>query len=69
MDEMTQQNAALAEESAASATSLATQIEELNRLVSSFQIEPAGGPRALAPVQGGRPAPDYAVPRRIAGAR
>jgi methyl-accepting chemotaxis protein len=37
MDEMTQQNAALAEESAASATSLATQIQRLNELVSSFR--------------------------------
>ena len=37
MDEMTQQNAALAEESAASATSLADQIAGLNDLVSKFR--------------------------------
>ncbi|UZF92483.1 methyl-accepting chemotaxis protein [Bosea sp. NBC_00550] len=37
MDEMTQQNAALAEESAASATALANQIERLNDLVASFR--------------------------------
>jgi methyl-accepting chemotaxis protein len=37
MDEMTQQNAALAEESAASATSLSDQINRLNQLVASFQ--------------------------------
>ena len=37
MDEMTQQNAALAEESAASATSLSDQIGRLNQLVSSFR--------------------------------
>ena len=37
MDEMTQQNAALAEESAASATSLSGQITRLNQLVASFR--------------------------------
>ncbi len=43
MDEMTQQNAALAEESAAAATTLAQQIERLNQLVAGFrtQAEPA----------------------------
>ncbi|MGO4735014.1 methyl-accepting chemotaxis protein [Bosea sp. 2KB_26] len=39
MDEMTQQNAALAEESAASASSLTGQIQRLNGLVSSFRIK------------------------------
>jgi methyl-accepting chemotaxis protein len=39
MDEMTQQNAALAEESAASATSLSTQIQRLNELVASFRTD------------------------------
>jgi methyl-accepting chemotaxis protein len=38
MDEMTQQNAALAEESAASATSLSDQIQRLNGLVATFKI-------------------------------
>ncbi|CAN7650909.1 methyl-accepting chemotaxis protein [Bosea sp. LjRoot90] len=38
MDEMTQQNAALAEESAASAASLADQIHSLDRLVAAFRI-------------------------------
>ena len=38
MDEMTQQNAALAEESAASATSLSDQIQRLNGLVATFRI-------------------------------
>jgi methyl-accepting chemotaxis protein len=37
MDEMTQANAALAEESAASATSLMSQIQHLNELVASFR--------------------------------
>jgi methyl-accepting chemotaxis protein len=37
MDEMTQSNAALAEESAASARALLDQIERLNRFVSTFR--------------------------------
>jgi methyl-accepting chemotaxis protein len=37
MDEMTQQNAALAEESAASAGALAGQIERLNEIVATFK--------------------------------
>ncbi|MFO1150866.1 MAG: methyl-accepting chemotaxis protein [Alsobacter sp.] len=41
MDEMTQQNAALAEESAASATALSDQIERLNALVATFRIREA----------------------------
>ena len=45
MDEMTQANAALAEESAASATSLSDQIQRLNGLVATFKI---GGERASA---------------------
>ncbi|CAN7319964.1 methyl-accepting chemotaxis protein [Bosea sp. LjRoot237] len=42
MDEMTQQNAALAEESAASATALGQQIERLNALVAAFRTHDAG---------------------------
>ncbi|GGH31914.1 hypothetical protein GCM10007036_43420 [Alsobacter metallidurans] len=44
MDQMTQQNAALAEESAASASSLSSQIERLNEIVATFRTraEPAG---------------------------
>ncbi|QEL22205.1 HAMP domain-containing protein [Bosea sp. F3-2] len=37
MDEMTQQNAALAEQTAASATALTNQIEQLNALVAAFK--------------------------------
>ena len=40
MDEMTQQNASLAEESAASATSLTGLIQRLNELVAAFRIQP-----------------------------
>jgi methyl-accepting chemotaxis protein len=48
MDEMTQQNAALAEESAASATSLMNQIQQLNGLVASFRTGAPTG-RAATP--------------------
>ena len=51
MDEMTQQNAALAEESAASAGAMTTQIEHLDRLVAVFRTSEAPLPlRAAAPV-------------------
>ncbi|WP_406856255.1 methyl-accepting chemotaxis protein [Alsobacter sp. KACC 23698] len=43
MDEMTQQNAALAEESAASASSLTGQIDRLNTLVAGFKTRAGGG--------------------------
>ncbi|MHB2168239.1 methyl-accepting chemotaxis protein [Alsobacter sp. R-9] len=42
MDEMTQQNAALAEESAASASALLDRIEQLNQLVATFRVKGAG---------------------------
>ncbi|CAM5207230.1 hypothetical protein ARD30_24590 [Bosea thiooxidans] len=50
MDEITQQNAALAEQSAASARTLLDQIEQLNRLVAAFRTEQpaaAGGTGAV----------------------
>ena len=58
MDEMTQQNAALAEESAASAVLLGRKIAELDALVAAFRT--AGAARAAV-----RPA--AAVPLRLAG--
>ncbi|RDJ20756.1 globin-coupled sensor protein [Bosea caraganae] len=42
MDEITQQNAALAEQSAASARTLLGQIDRLNQLVAAFRIQEAG---------------------------
>ena len=47
LDEMTQQNAALAEQSAASAGSLSDKIAQLNDLVAAFKTGPNSG-RALA---------------------
>ncbi|CAD5298109.1 Methyl-accepting chemotaxis protein [Bosea sp. 62] len=61
MDEMTQQNAALAEESAASATSLSGQIGRLNELVASFRT--GGGP-ALANTQAAEDAYEWDERRR-----
>ncbi|MCE3367546.1 hypothetical protein, partial [Staphylococcus aureus] len=50
MDGITQQNAALAEQSAASARVLLTQSEKLNQLVSAFRTQQSGAtPQALAP--------------------
>ena len=59
MDEMTQQNAALAEQSAASATSLSSQIKSLNELVAEFRVSGqnasyAGSPRAPSAAVGPR---------------
>ncbi|GGH09111.1 hypothetical protein GCM10007036_04990 [Alsobacter metallidurans] len=51
MDEMTQQNAALAEESAASASSLASQIERLNEIVATFNTGRQAASRAPAPAE------------------
>jgi len=61
LDEMTQQNAALAEESAASAASLTGKIGQLNDLVAAFRTgHDSAGHAAAAPV---RPATPYAPPK------
>jgi methyl-accepting chemotaxis protein len=59
MDEMTQQNAALAEESAASAVSLTQQIQRLNDLVAAFRTGGGshGDRSAHGPARTVRPAP------------
>jgi methyl-accepting chemotaxis protein len=49
LDEMTQQNASLAEESSASATSQTTQIETLTQLVRSFRTTSDGAVRGYQP--------------------
>jgi methyl-accepting chemotaxis protein len=58
MDEMTQQNAALAEESAASAGSLSGQIQRLNDLVATFRTRQGQGQPAMTATA--RPAPRQA---------
>ncbi|MHB2170057.1 methyl-accepting chemotaxis protein [Alsobacter sp. R-9] len=63
MDEMTQQNAALAEESAASAASLTSQIQKLNDLVTAFRTSHA---TLRAPAVARRePAPAINEPDRL----
>jgi methyl-accepting chemotaxis protein len=69
MDSMTQQNAALVEESAAAAQSLQDQAAELSRVVSIFKLvegEASGFASAVAPVYA--PAPK-AVVKQISAAR
>ncbi len=61
MDEMTQQNAALAEESAASAASLLQQIERLDQLVAGFRTHATNRAPVVAPATG-----DVASLRRLA---
>jgi methyl-accepting chemotaxis protein len=68
MDEMTQQNAALAEESAASAGALTGQIETLNQLVAAFRTRggqrvAAGGGMSMPAPRASAPAPAAAMPR------
>ncbi|MEL3892897.1 methyl-accepting chemotaxis protein [Ferrovibrio sp. MS7] len=55
MDEMTQRNGALVEETSASAQSLSNQASELARLVAFFQIEGGGTPRAAKPAVAAKP--------------
>ncbi|MGO4470091.1 methyl-accepting chemotaxis protein, partial [Pseudoduganella sp. RAF53_2] len=60
MDSMTQQNAALVEESAAAAQALQDQATELARVVSIFKLE-IGEERAMAPVVAAVPSTKHAV--------
>jgi methyl-accepting chemotaxis protein len=50
LDQMTQQNAALVEESAAAAESLKDQAERLAALVSTFRVGPQAGPMVTAAI-------------------
>ncbi|PTM40407.1 methyl-accepting chemotaxis protein [Bosea sp. 124] len=64
LDEMTQQNAALAEQSAASAGSLSGRIGQLNDLVAAFRTGPDEAPRARAPAPPAA-APAASEPERL----
>ncbi|WP_460448314.1 methyl-accepting chemotaxis protein [Alsobacter sp. SYSU BS001988] len=65
MDDMTQQNAALAEESAASAASLSDQIHRLNELVAAFRTRnSAAQARSAEPRPQRQAAPRAEAPRR-----
>jgi methyl-accepting chemotaxis protein len=59
MDRMTQQNAAMVEETTAAARSLATEAQELKQLVSRFRL----GEKSGAPVQSGATAAHHGAPR------
>ncbi len=61
LDEMTQQNAALSEQSAASAGSLSGKIAQLNDLVAAFKTGPDDGRAGSAPA----PRPVAAEPARL----
>ena len=67
IDEMTQQNSALAEQSAASASELMRQLEQLNDLVATFRIAPGQmGVGQMGAGQMATPAPAFAQPQRAA---
>ncbi|MBB6123495.1 methyl-accepting chemotaxis protein [Sphingobium subterraneum] len=61
MDKMTQQNAAMVEESTAAARSLATEADELAELVSRFRL-PAGSTKTKAGRQSAKPTVRAAAP-------
>jgi methyl-accepting chemotaxis protein len=64
MDQVTQQNAAMVEQSTAASHALANEAEELGRLVSRFQVGAGAVPlRAAAPAQ------RKAVAMKVAGGR
>ena len=65
MDRMTQQNAAMVEQSTAAARSLADEAAELNRIVSSFKV--AGGQVIAAPVSHKPPARRAAAMPMVSG--
>ncbi len=70
LDDMTQQNAALAEQSAAASTSMTETIARLNDLVATFRIEPVGeGQRHGHPAKIVHLSHVAATPRRIVNSR
>ncbi|HPA40312.1 MAG TPA: methyl-accepting chemotaxis protein, partial [Phenylobacterium sp.] len=66
MDQVTQQNAAMVEQSTAASRVLADEAQELARLVGRFQV--SGGFSAAAPTRAHRPAPAPAPAPRTRGA-
>jgi methyl-accepting chemotaxis protein len=72
MDQATQQNAAMVEQSTAATHSLASDAENLNRLMSQFQIRGAGGPRAVdtagTSTPPGKSSPALNLMNKLAGA-
>jgi methyl-accepting chemotaxis protein len=69
LDQMTQQNAALVEESAAAAESLSEQAGRMKQAVAVFKVSgnQGGTPLAAVPVRSGKPSPTFKGPERRTG--
>ncbi len=69
LDQMTQQNAALVEESAAAAESLREQADRMKQAVAVFKVSgnQGGTPLASVPVRSGKPSPTFKGPERRSG--
>ncbi|CDZ46159.1 Methyl-accepting chemotaxis protein McpU [Neorhizobium galegae bv. orientalis] len=71
MDQATQQNAAMVEQSTAASHSLASDAENLNQLISHFQIRGGNGPRAVEAASAStppKPSPALNLMNKLAGA-
>ncbi|CAM8649894.1 Tar Methyl-accepting chemotaxis protein [Comamonadaceae bacterium] len=69
LDQMTQQNAALVEESAAAAESLREQADRMKQAVAVFKVSGSlgGTPLSAVPVRSGKPSPGFKGPERRTG--
>jgi methyl-accepting chemotaxis protein len=68
MDQVTQQNAAMVEESTAATNRLADEAANLARLIARFQIEAGTAPRVAAPDSRPVASPARTLTRKLAGA-
>jgi methyl-accepting chemotaxis protein len=71
MDQATQQNAAMVEQSTAASHSLASDAENLNKLIGHFQIRGGSGPRAVEAATAStppKPSPALNLMNKLAGA-
>ncbi|WP_037087388.1 methyl-accepting chemotaxis protein [Neorhizobium vignae] len=71
MDQATQQNAAMVEQSTAASHSLASDAENLNKLIGHFQIRGGNGPRAVETASAStppKPSPALNLMNKLAGA-
>ncbi|WP_046633551.1 methyl-accepting chemotaxis protein [Neorhizobium galegae] len=71
MDQATQQNAAMVEQSTAASHSLASDAENLNKLIGHFQIRGGNGPRAVEAASAStppKPSPALNLMNKLAGA-
>ncbi|AYM84027.1 HAMP domain-containing protein [Agrobacterium tumefaciens] len=68
MDQVTQQNAAMVEESTAATNRLADEASNLARLIARFKIEAGAGPRAVTADSRTTASPARSLSRKLAGA-